>query len=1210
MFTKPARKYLLCLCLVCIILAIIGCAKVGSPTGGDKDETQPKVLNLSPKFGTTNFNASKIRIDFDEYIRLKDLQKQLIISPPLKLTPEFSPQGTTSKKLVIKILDSLKPNTTYTFNLGSSIVDNNEGNQLENFKYVFSTGDKLDTLTLRGQVSDALLGKVKPPISVQLYEVRDTLFKDSIIYKQKPFYVATIDSSAQFTFEYIKPGKYRIIALQEKAPDYLFEPKTEHIGFLNDTITVATNTPNLIENEIRIFKEVPVFKFKRPFLSAKNKITFGYEGVLPKDYIIRLLSKIPDTIKTRFLKDMERDSLHYWFTPFKTDSLRFEVHQKKKIDTFTIRFKKLYSDTLLVTPSQKGVLSLRDTIYLEASTPIEKVDQSKILLVVDQDNKPIPFETLFMEGENRIYLNFKVTPDAMYKAVILPEAVEDMFGKTNDTIKLFLKAKSRADYGTLSLKIKNIPRYPIILQLLRKNTIVEKQHSKAPKDYLFEYLDPGNYLVKQTAGDGINNEDWWPNRLNLDILRQHATASNPMDEDFDYAKEFKSLDYNALKKDLETLMRDSQDWWPADFGHYGPLFIRMAWHSAGTYRVGDGRGGGSTGSQRFAPLNSWPDNVNLDKARRLLQPIKQKYGKKISWADLMILTGNVALESMGFKTFGFGGGREDIWEPEKDIYWGIERDWLAENRYSGDRNLENPLAAVQMGLIYVNPEGPDGNPDPVAAAQDIRETFKRMAMNDEETVALIAGGHSFGKTHGAGDTALVGVAPEGAPIEQVGLGWESKYKSGKSGDTIGSGLEVVWTETPTKWSNNFFENLFNYEWELTKSPAGAHQWKPKNNKGSDKVPSTHEPTKSQQPMMLTTDLSLRFDPEYEKISRRFLEHPDQFEKAFGRAWFKLTHRDMGPISCYLGPEVPKEEFIWQDPLPKENQTLIDEKDIIILKNEILKSDLSVAELVSTAWASASTFRGSDRRGGANGARLRLEPQKDWEVNNPKQLKKVLNTLGGIQEKFNSTGKRVSLADLIVLSGCVAVESAIKKAGFNLTVPFTPGRVDASQYQTDIESFSHLEPVADGFRNYLKGKYSVLAEKLLVDKAQLLTLSIPELTVLVGGMRVLNANFDSSDVGVLTDKPGCLTNEFFINILDMGTVWSPVSKEDYSLFEGKDRKTGKVKWTASRNDLIFASNSELRAVAEVYSWTDSKEKFAKDFVVAWNKVMMLDRFDLS
>jgi len=712
------------------------------------------------------------------------------------------------------------------------------------------------------------------------------------------------------------------------------------------------------------------------------------------------------------------------------------------------------------------------------------------------------------------------------------------------------------------------------------------------------------------TGSGTTNQDWWPNQLRLDLLHQHSCKSNPMGKDFNYAKEFKSLDFKALKKDLRELMTKSQDWWPADFGHYGPLFIRMAWHSAGTYRTGDGRGGGGRGQQRFAPINSWPDNVSLDKARRLLWPIKQKYGRKISWADLIILTGNVALESMGFKTFGFGGGREDVWEPDQDVYWGAERKWLEDKRYSGDRDLENPLAAVQMGLIYVNPEGPNGNPDPVAAARDIRETFARMAMNDEETVALIAGGHTFGKTHGAGPASHVGPEPEAAGLEEQGLGWKSSFGTGKGGDTITSGLEVTWTQTPTKWSNNFFKNLFGYEWELTKSPAGANQWVAK---GADAtVPDAHDPSKKHQPTMLTTDLSLRFDPAYEKISRRFMEHPDQLADAFARAWFKLTHRDMGPRARYLGPEVPAEELIWQDPIPAVNHKLIDAQDIAALKRKILASGLSVSELVSTAWALASTFRGSDKRGGANGARIRLTPQKDWEVNQPTQLAKVLKKLEDIQSAFNKTakgGKKVSLADLIVLAGCAGVEQAAKNAGHKVTVPFSPGRMDASQAQTDAASFAVLEPIADGFRNYLKAKCSIPAEALLVDKAQLLTLTAPEMTVLIGGLRVLKTNFGGSPHGVFTKRPEALTNDFFVNLLDMGTEWKAASK-DAAVFEGRDRKTGNVKWTGTRVDLIFGSNSQLRALAEVYGCADSQEKFVHDFIAAWNKVMNLDRFDLA
>ncbi|MBX2898945.1 MAG: catalase/peroxidase HPI [Cyclobacteriaceae bacterium] len=720
---------------------------------------------------------------------------------------------------------------------------------------------------------------------------------------------------------------------------------------------------------------------------------------------------------------------------------------------------------------------------------------------------------------------------------------------------------------------------------------------------------PFTGATKATGGGGTQNQEWWPNQLKLNILRQQSALSNPMDENFNYAAEFKKLDLAALKKDLHALMTDSQDWWPADFGHYGPLFIRMAWHSAGTYRTGDGRGGAGAGQQRFAPLNSWPDNVNLDKARRLLWPIKQKYGKKISWADLMILAGNVALESMGFKTFGFAGGREDVWEPQQDVYWGAEKEWLAlsknpHSRYSGDRELENPLAAVQMGLIYVNPEGPDGNPDPLAAAKDIRETFKRMAMNDEETVALIAGGHTFGKTHGAAPASHVGAEPEAATLEEQGLGWHSKYASGKAGDSITSGLEVTWTTTPTKWSNNFFWNLFGYEWELTKSPAGAHQWKPKHGAGAGTVPDAFDKTKRHEPRMLTTDLSLRFDPEYEKISRHFMENPDAFADAFARAWFKLTHRDMGPRARYLGPEVPAEELIWQDPIPTASHKLND-KDIASLKEKILASGLTTAQLISTAWASASTFRGSDKRGGANGARVRLAPQKDWAVNNPAQLSTVLKKLEAIQKEF----KNVSLADLIVLAGNTGVEQAAKAAGYAVSVPFAQGRGDATQAQTDVESFEVLEPIADGFRNYLKGNYSIPAEALLIDKAQLLTLTAPELTVLIGGMRVLETNFDGSKHGVFTSSPGKLTNDFFVNLLDMNTVWSATDSSK-NLYEGKDRKTGKVKWTGTRVDLVFGSNSELRALAEVYASADAGEKFVHDFVAAWTKVMNADRFDLN
>ncbi|GAP12772.1 catalase/peroxidase HPI [Longilinea arvoryzae] len=715
----------------------------------------------------------------------------------------------------------------------------------------------------------------------------------------------------------------------------------------------------------------------------------------------------------------------------------------------------------------------------------------------------------------------------------------------------------------------------------------------------------------QPAGRGPSNRDWWPNQLNLKALHQNGPTSSPLGSEFDYAEEFKKLDLAAVKKDLAALMTDSQDWWPADFGHYGPLFIRMAWHSAGTYRIGDGRGGAGSGNQRFAPLNSWPDNANLDKARRLLWPVKQKYGRSISWADLMVLAGNVALESMGFKTFGFGGGREDIWEPEEGVYWGSERKWLDDQRYSGERDLENPLAAVQMGLIYVNPEGPNGNPDPLAAARDIRETFARMAMNDEETVALIAGGHTFGKTHGAGDASLVGPEPEGAPIEQQGLGWKSRFGSGKGGDAITSGLEVTWTSTPTQWGSDFFSNLFGYDWELSKSPAGAHQWQPKAGAGAGTIPDAHDPAKRRAPSMLTTDLALRFDPAYEKIARRFYENPDQFADAFARAWFKLTHRDMGPRSRYLGPEVPAEELIWQDPVPPVDHALIDVQDVAALKARLLASGLSIAQLVSTAWASASTFRGSDKRGGANGARIRLAPQVDWEVNQPAQLKTVLQTLERIQKEFNdaqSGGKRVSLADLIVLGGCAAVEQAAQNAGYAVGVPFTPGRTDARQDQTDVASFAVLEPLADGFRNYLKAKGPLSAEELLVDRAQLLRLTAPEMTVLVGGLRVLNANHARSSHGVFTQRPETLTNDFFVNLLDMGTVWS--ATPDENVFEGRDRATGELKWTGTRVDLIFGSNAQLRALAEVYASQDAREKFVRDFVAAWNKVMNLDRFDLA
>lgn len=718
---------------------------------------------------------------------------------------------------------------------------------------------------------------------------------------------------------------------------------------------------------------------------------------------------------------------------------------------------------------------------------------------------------------------------------------------------------------------------------------------------------PFNHTAGHTAAASTSNQDWWPNQLRLGILRQHASMSNPMDEGFNYAEEFQSLDHEAIKADLMAVMTDSQDWWPADFGHYGPLFIRMTWHSAGTYRTADGRGGGGTGNQRFSPLNSWPDNVNLDKARRLLWPIKQKYGRKISWADLMILTGNVALESMGFKTFGFAGGREDIWEPEQDIYWGAEKVWLDDQRYSGDHeDLENPLAAVQMGLIYVNPEGPNGNPDPIAAAKDIRDTFDRMAMNDEETVALIAGGHTFGKTHGAGDAAQVGPEPEAAGIEDQGLGWKCSHGSGKGGDTISSGLEVTWTTTPTQWSNNFFENLFGYDWELTKSPAGAHQWTAKDGAGADSIPDAHDSTKRHAPTMLTTDLSLRFDPEYEKISRRFLENPDEFADAFARAWFKLTHRDMGPRARYIGPEVPAEELIWQDPIPELDHDLLDDADVAALKGLILDSGLSVSELVSTAWASASTYRGSDMRGGANGARIRLAPQKDWEVNQPDQLAKVLQALEAIQSGFKN---KISMADLIVLAGCAGVEQAAKNAGLDVTVPFTPGRMDASQKQTDVESFDVLEPIADGFRNYQKANYTVSAEELLIDKAQLLTLTAPELTVLVGGMRALNTNFGQTQHGVFTDRAEALTNDFFVNLLAMRTEWKAAS-EAGDVFEGCDRVTGEQIWSGTRVDLVFGSNSELRALAEVYATADSQEKFVQDFVKAWDKVMNLDRFDLT
>jgi catalase-peroxidase len=718
-----------------------------------------------------------------------------------------------------------------------------------------------------------------------------------------------------------------------------------------------------------------------------------------------------------------------------------------------------------------------------------------------------------------------------------------------------------------------------------------------------------------TAAGSPTNADWWPNQLNLMILHQHSPLSDPMGKEFNYAEEFKSLDLDAVIKDLHALMTESQPWWPADFGHYGPLFIRMAWHSAGTYRIGDGRGGAGAGQQRFAPLNSWPDNVNLDKARRLLWPIKQKYGRKISWADLMILAGNVALESMGFKTFGFGGGREDVWEPEADIFWGPEGKWLADERYSGERDLLNPLAAVQMGLIYVNPEGPNGKPDPIAAARDIRETFARMAMNDEETVALIAGGHTFGKTHGAGDAKLVGPEPEAAAIEEQGLGWKSKFGTGIAGDAIGSGLEVTWTTTPTKWSNNFFTNLFSYEWELTKSPAGAHQWTPKNGAGKGTVPDAHDPSKRHAPSMLTTDLALRFDPAYEKISRRFYEHPEQFADAFARAWFKLTHRDMGPISRYLGPLVPKEPLVWQDPVPAVDHKLIGEKDVAALKAKILKSGLSISQLVMTAWASAASFRGSDKRGGANGARIRLAPQRDWEVNQSAELANVLQKLETIQREFNSAqsngnkGKMVSLADLIVLGGCAAVEEAAKRAGHDVKIPFLPGRTDASQEQTDVHSFAVMEPVADGFRNYLRSGQQLSAEELLLDRAQLLTLTAPEMTVLIGGMRALNANFGQAKHGVFTTRPETLTNDFFVNLLDMSTKWQPSSTSE-GVFEGRDRSTNKLKWTGTRVDLLFGSNSQLRAIAEVYACDDTKQAFVENFAAAWNKVMNLDRYDLA
>jgi catalase-peroxidase len=720
-------------------------------------------------------------------------------------------------------------------------------------------------------------------------------------------------------------------------------------------------------------------------------------------------------------------------------------------------------------------------------------------------------------------------------------------------------------------------------------------------------------VTRQTAGGGTRNRDWWPNQINLGILRQHSSLSDPMGEQFNYAEEFKSLDLAAVKQDLAEVMTNSQEWWPADYGHYGPFIIRMAWHSAGTYRIGDGRGGAGAGTLRFAPLNSWPDNANLDKARLLLWPVKQKYGRKISWADLMILAGNVALETMGFKTFGFGGGRKDVWEPEEDIYWGSEGKWLENKRYSGDRDLENPLAAVQMGLIYVNPEGPDGHPDPIASARDIRETFGRMAMNDEETVALIAGGHTFGKTHGAADPSrYVGAEPAGASIEEQGTGWKNTFGKGNAEDTITSGLEGAWTTTPVQWSNNYFENLFGYEWELTKSPAGAYQWKPKDGAGAGLVPDAHVSTIRHQPTMLTTDIALRMDPAYEKVSRRFYENPDEFADAFARAWFKLTHRDMGPRACYLGPEVPAEELIWQDPVPAANYKHIDAQDIDTLKSKILASGLSVSELVSTAWASASTFRGSDKRGGANGARVRLAPQKDWEVNNPAQLAKVIAALEGIQKEFNSNstdGKQVSVADLIVLGGNAGIEQAAKNAGTDFTVPFTPGRTDAAQEHTDVDSFAVLEPNADGFRNYQKKKYSVSSEEMLVDKAQLLTLSAPEMTVLVGGLRAININHNGAQHGVFTNRPGTLTTDFFVNLLDMRTTWK-AANDDQDVFEGRDRITGNLKWTATRADLIFGSNTELRALAEVYGCSDAHDKFVRDFVAAWTKVMNLDRFDVK
>ena len=747
-----------------------------------------------------------------------------------------------------------------------------------------------------------------------------------------------------------------------------------------------------------------------------------------------------------------------------------------------------------------------------------------------------------------------------------------------------------------------------------ENTNPHHPHSEASYNVNSEAKCPFTGAVtRQTAGGGTRNRDWWPNQINLNILRQHSPLSNPMDGEFNYAEEFKSLDLAAVKQDLAEVMTNSQDWWPADYGHYGPFIIRMAWHSAGTYRIGDGRGGAGAGTLRFAPLNSWPDNANLDKARMLLWPVKQKYGRKISWADLMILAGNVALETMGFKTFGFGGGREDVWEPEEDIYWGSEGKWLEDKRYSGDRDLENPLAAVQMGLIYVNPEGPNGHPDPVASARDIRETFGRMAMNDEETVALIAGGHTFGKTHGAADPSkYVGAEPAGASIEEQGTGWKNTFGKGNAEDTITSGLEGAWTTTPVQWSNNYFENLFGYEWELSKSPAGAYQWKPKDGAGAGLVPDAHDPSRSHAPTMLTTDIALRMDPAYEKVSRRFYENPDEFADAFARAWFKLTHRDMGPRACYLGPEVPAEELIWQDPVPAASYKQIDDQDIATLKAKIQASGLTISELVATAWASASTFRGSDKRGGANGARVRLAPQKDWQVNNPAQLSKVLGTLEGIQNEFNSNrtdGKQVSIADLIVLAGNTGIEQAAKNAGTDITIPFTPGRTDATQEHTDVDSFAVLEPNADGFRNYQKKKFSVSTEEMLIDKAQLMTLTAPEMTVLAGGLRVLNINHNGAQHGVFTKRPGALTTDFFVNLLDMRTSWKAVN-DDQDVFEGRDRATGDLKWTATRADLIFGSNTELRALAEVYGYSDSHNKFVRDFVAAWTKVMNLDRFDLK